>query len=76
MRLSVHDKGFIDPRTEVYLDGERVEFCTEADEELGVVVVLARNEDGTFKLKGDEVETIIKRGTVRIQVPRTSPQKE
>jgi hypothetical protein len=50
----------------VTLDGVAVENCDLADEELGLVRVLKKNEAGQLFLDGDELATEFRHGVVRI----------
>ena len=53
----------------VYLDGVRQEDVLEADDDLGFVIKLARDEAGNIIAEGDEVKREIKLGKVQVTFP-------
>lgn len=72
MRLSavLSDPGYRpDARAKVYLDGQEVRDCITADEELGVVTVHQRDNEGRLILNDDRTECVTKDyfGHVRIE---------
>lgn len=73
MRLSVdpNDRGFAPAAigARVFLDGVEVQDVVTADEELGEVIVLERNEAGEFflDLELDEAKRATRNGVVRIE---------
>lgn len=71
MRVSVvkGDPGYknVTHNINVYLDGNKVDRCITADDQLGLVVVYVFR-DGKYVLNGDEVATEIMTGDVRIEI--------
>ncbi len=58
--------------TEIYLDGEKIEQCFTADEELGIAYCYELNEEGLVMIDpktGDRLKEIERRGNVKIVVP-------
>ncbi len=53
----------------VLLDGQELRLCIHADEEAGTVERAQQDAAGKLIIVGDEVDTEILRGDVRIEVP-------
>lgn len=70
--MNESDRAFnpeIGPKCIVYLNGDVVEECVTADEELRFVEVLRRDKDGKFVVRGNEVMTKKLYGKVQIELP-------
>lgn len=70
MRVSVYksDAGYIEDWMNyvVYLNDELCNHCVTADEELGIAIVLKKDEAGNFVIKGDYIDDEIISGKVNI----------
>ncbi|MCW5695781.1 MAG: hypothetical protein KIS96_03490 [Bauldia sp.] len=79
MRISVdkNDPGYRSyasaPGVTVFLDGAEVRGCITADEEVGEVVCFRFDSAGRPVLRGEEIATEVRRGSVRIDLPAGWP---
>lgn len=78
MHIKIEDliAGLVPPHTPsntyVYLDGEYVHCCIEANEEEGYVVCYEKSPDGRFKVDVDWCPTTVqKEGVVEIKLKET-----
>lgn len=70
MKLSIKDvQTPLHNRAIITLNGERVEYCTEADEEAGYVERFKLGKDGKPYIEGEEIATERVEGEVRIIDP-------
>lgn len=73
MRMSVYrnDPGYAawlaEPVVRVLFNNHVLSDCVTADEELGLAVVMRRNDAGALVAVGDEIATDTLRGTVQIE---------
>lgn len=54
-------------RVDIYLNGEKLRYCIEADDVAGEALVYARGDDGEFQRDSDDrLMEVVKRGVVVI----------
>ena len=66
MKYTVENTIMVGKHVTPFLDGVEQKDCVEADEENGVVIVIARDKDGRYILDGDEIQTEIRYGVVTV----------